>query len=420
VSFLSGWAPPRTGVVDFSARSRTGPLEGARYLPEHFRSNGYTTVRLDKVFHIGADDPASWNHSEEPLFGVNGDNKPYWTGIELPTLGIGTEPRSFTQGGEVFVPVLETGRQAGIRGESGTFARLDNRVPEDAVFDGMSAARAVRYLEQFASSGEPFFLAVGFRRPHLPWIVHERYFDLYPPESIELPPHEPGTPPPIPPDVHRRLIQGYRAATTFVDVQVGRLLDALERTGLASNTVVVLIGDHGYAFGQRDAQVGKGELWDDMLRPAMIVAAPRGMRAGAAVEAPVGLLDLYPTVLDLAGLPRPDVPLDGASLAGLLAGDPAPWRGHIHSFKHERGWPRYGVSVRTATHRYSEGGDGSVELFDVRADPHHWNNLADDPGSATVRAELAALARRSLEGAAPIPAAALRPREATGAGSDEE
>lgn len=403
-SFLSGWAPPRTRIVDFSARSRTGPLANALYLPQHFRNLGYTTVRLDKVFHIGADDPASWTHSEEPLFGVNGDNKPYWTGIELSTLGIGTEPRSFRDGGETFVPVIESGRFDRARGETGSFSRLDNRVPEEAVFDGMTAARAAHYLDQFGRSGEPFLLAVGLRRPHLPWIVHERYFDLYPPELLAAPPVQPGTEPTLTDDERRRMLQAYLASTSFVDAQVGKVLDALERNGLADNTIIILLGDHGYAFGEREGRIGKGNLWDAMLRPAFVIAAPGRAPENAVVDTPVSLLDIYPTLVELGALPAPATPLDGASLVPLLRDPHAEPERVAISFHHERGATRLDVSVRSATHRYIEPARGPVELYDVAADPFHWNNLADDPALADVRRHLASLAQRALANAAPIAA----------------
>lgn len=391
-SFLSGWGIPRTGLRDFTAHSRSGPLADAVYLPQHYRNRGYTTVRLDKIFHIGGDDPASWTVSEEPLQLMDGTPVTTWTGIELQALGYdGVHRKPIADDGTLGNPVVETGRFPQVEGEKGTYFIVADGVPEERLFDGHTAKRAVGYLERFAASGEPFFLAVGFRRPHLPFIAQQRYFDLYPWEGIGLPPRQPGYERPFTDDDHRRLIRGYYASVSFVDAQVGRILDALERTGLASNTIVVLLGDHGYALGERDGWFSKGTLWDTSLRTTLVIADPR--RQPRVVPQVVSLLDLYPTLVELAGLPAPATPLDGHSLVPFLDGreDAAslhPGRAVSHYL--QPGWGDFGVSVRTAEHRWTRNGDGREEVFDVRDDPYHWRNRVDDPALAAVRSALAA------------------------------
>jgi iduronate 2-sulfatase len=163
VSLLSGLFPPSTGTYDFSPGPRDGRLKDVTYLPEHFQNQGYFTGRLDKVFHIGRDDPQSWTVSEEPYKDPKGNFKAIWTGIEVKTLGL--EGR-----------VLKEGRYDDVTGEKGSYGIMD--VIEDDLFDGRTAWRAVELLEQQAKAGSPFFLAVGFRRPHLPWLAPKKYFDM--------------------------------------------------------------------------------------------------------------------------------------------------------------------------------------------------------------------------------------------------
>jgi uncharacterized sulfatase len=397
-SLLSGWTVPRTGIRDFKAMSRTGPLQAAVYLPQHFKSQGYTTVRLDKIFHIGGDDAASWTVSEEPLQLTGGPMVANWTGIELAALGLDGVHDKWLGGPTGYGnPVIESGRFPDVAGEKGTYSVLHDAVPEELLFDGNTAARAVHHLERFAASGEPFFLGVGFRRPHLPFIAQKRYFDLYPPESIALPPPQPGYTKTFSDDDHRKLMRGYYAAVSFADAQVGKVLAALERTGLADRTIVVLLGDHGYALGERDGWFSKGQLWDRALRTALIVAAPRGTAQAGAVGQVVSLTDLYPTLVELAGLPAPATSLDGVSLVPLLvAGDDAETGESVaHDFR--PGWKELGASIRTSHHRYTELGDGTVELFDTNRDPFGWHNLAGDPTLAPLRAELSARLRRTLK-----------------------
>jgi uncharacterized sulfatase len=398
-SLLSGWDIPRTGLRDFSAHSRSGPLADAVYLPQYYKNQGYTTVRLDKIFHIGGDDPASWTISEEPLQLMDGTPITTWTGIELQALGYdGVHQKPIAADGTLGNPVIETGRFPKVEGEKGTYFIVHDGVPEERLFDGHTAKRAIGYLERFAASREPFFLAVGFRRPHLPFIAHQRYFDLYPWEQIELPPAQPGYEKPFSDEDHKKLIRGYYASISFVDAQVGKVLDTLERTGLAENTIVVLLGDHGYALGERDGWFSKATLWDTGLQTTLIVADPRRRDRARAVPEVVSLLDLYPTLVDLTGMPAPATPLDGRSLLplidGVLASDPArPGHALAHNFR--PGWKELGVSVRTPTHRYIENGDGTIELYDVVADPFLWRNLAEDPAHAALREQLSLLLRPS-------------------------
>jgi arylsulfatase A-like enzyme len=384
-SFLSGWSPVTTKVTDFSFTSRQGPLEHAVYLPQHFKRHGYFAARLDKIFHIGKDDPASWTVSEEPYKDQQGNFKAIWTGIELPTLGLTDR-------------ILQEGRYEHIKAESGFYQILDHTLQDEELFDGHNAKRAVELLEMSAHTQQPFFLAVGFRRPHLPWLAPKRYFDLYPPDSIELPPTQPDWTPKLTPREHREMISHYYAATTFADTQVGKVLDALERLELRKNTIVVLFGDHGYCLGERDSFFAKGNLWERSLRTSLIIALPDGAGAGTVCKEPVELMDLYPTLLDLCGLPAPEVHLDGLSLRPLLAGDTDRWRGHAISYNYNKKLMGLDRTIRTKRYRYTEKADGSPsECIDYESDPYEWNNRVGDPELGEVEANLRKMLRERTE-----------------------
>lgn len=372
-SFLSGWYPTKTGVYDFSKKSRDGALEHVVYLPQHFKQHGYYTVRQDKVFHIGVDDPASWTLSEEPWRDPEtGAFKAIWTGIEVQTLGL--ENR-----------VIRSGAYD-VQGETGPYSVLD--VNDEELFDGRTATRAVQLLETFSREGKSFFLALGFRRPHVPWIAPKKYFDMYPYEAMTFPPGS--TPAGQNEQVRREMIAHYYAAISFVDAQIGKVLEALDRRGLRDNTIVVLFGDQGYCLGERDNFYGKGNLWERSLHVPLIISVPGMRHAGGVCRRPVGLIDLYPTLVALCGLPAPASGLQGESLVPLLTDPSAPWREGVLSYNSEPGSPgKLMCSVRTARHRLTVRADGTpLELIDYETDPYERKNLVDDPHAAEVKASL--------------------------------
>lgn len=361
-SFLSGWAPPKTEVIDFSYTSRQGPLAKAVYLPEHFKNHGYTTARLDKIFHIGRDDAASWTISEEPHRDRQGRFKAIWTGIEAQTLGL--DDRIVAQG------------NYDVRIETGVYQILSDETRDDELFDGRTAARAVELLERFSESGEPFFLAVGFRRPHLPWLAPQRYFDLYPYNTVSLPPRAPEAVAKVDEQVHREMIAHYYAATTFADAQFGKVLAALKQFGLAESTIVVLMGDHGYCLGEREGYFAKGNLWERSLLTPLVLALPDRQNAGSVQQSPVELLDVYPTLVELCGLPEPHVELQGQSLEPMVIGDDYRVRNHAVSYDYNRDLNGLDRTIRTRRFRYTERADGHpLELIDYQHDPYEWTNL---------------------------------------------
>jgi arylsulfatase A-like enzyme len=265
---------------------------------------------------------------------------------------------------------------------------------------------------------QPFFLSVGFRRPHVPCYAPQRWFDLYPSDSLILPQvladDRADTPRyawylhwklPEPrlrwlkeADQWAPLVRAYLASTSFVDSQVGRVLDALEAGGLTENTVVVLLSDHGWHLGEKGVS-GKNTLWDRSTRVPLIVAGP-GVSAGGVCRLPAELLDVYPTLAALCGLPA-RAEHEGHSLVPQLRDSAAP-----------RAWPALTTqgpnnhAVRTERFRYIRYADGSEELYDMAADPNEWTNLAARPEHAATRQELA----RWLpsESAPPLPGGNVR------------
>jgi arylsulfatase A-like enzyme len=265
---------------------------------------------------------------------------------------------------------------------------------------------------------EPFFLSVGFRRPHVPCYAPQRWFDLYPSDQLIMPPvlaDDRSDTPRFSWYLHWRLpelrlkwlqendqwaplVRAYLASTSFVDSQVGRVLDALESGGLAEKTVVVLLSDHGWHLGEKGIS-GKNTLWDRSTRVPLIIAGP-GVTAGGVCSCPAELLDVYPTLAALCGLPS-RAELEGHSLVPQLrdVSAPRPWPAITTQGPNNHG-------VRSEHFRYIRYADGSEELYDMDADPNEWTNLASRLEHAAVKQELA----RWLpsESAPPLPGGTVR------------
>ena len=265
--------------------------------------------------------------------------------------------------------------------------------------DGQVVSWASRQLR--AHRDKPLFLGVGIYRPHIPWYVPQAYFDMHPIDRVELPATLPDDLDDVPGSdryasnqrVHQwildsgnweRGVQAYLASISFADAMVGRLLDALDASGRAENTVVVLFSDHGYHLGEK-GQWRKYTLWEDSTHVPLIVVAPGITTPGARSSAPVSTLDLYPTLADLAGLEPPDH-LQGHSLRPLLESPEADWPHHAITTY------RFGNhSVRTRHYRYIRYENGDEELYDHRVDPHEWYNLASLPEHTDRKARLRSL-----------------------------
>lgn len=360
-SFLTGLHPTTSGVYD-NTQSLRDHLPSTITLPQYFKGQGYYTLGGGKIFHYA--DPVSW-HEYFPFF----DN-------------------TFC-----FGPVAGQPPFNGINPE---FDWGPISVSEGDSCDGRDAIWATT---QFARSYDrPFFLALGIVQPHTPWYLPAVYFEMFPPADVTLPPTQPfdqGDLPPIARQSEERdrwvdqhgvrhdAVAAYLAAIAFADAQVGLVLDALDASPHAENTVVVLCGDNGYHLGTKQ-HWEKWTLWEEATHVPLIIA-PAGAPAGGQVcTRTVGLLDLYPTLLDLCGLPARRE-LDGRSLLPLLVNPQFEWEFPVVT---SMGPARHAVrSERWRTIHYE---DGSCELYDHITDPWEWTNLAPDPAYAEIIAEHAA------------------------------
>lgn len=387
VSLLTGRRPDTTRVHDLTTDFRT-TLPDVVTLPQAFRRVGYVSARVGKIYHYGnpgqigtsgLDDPASWDEVVNPR-GVDKDEEPVLTNL-TPKRGLGS-----------------------------ALAYYASPAPDEAHTDGKVAAETIALLEKYRD--RPFFIGAGFYRPHCPFIAPRKYFDLYPLDRIAAPAFKPAdregvpadawfTRPPnwdVPPDGLRETIRAYYASISFLDANVGRVLDALDRLGLADRTIVVFVSDHGYHLGDR-GQWMKQTLFEPATRAPLVIAGPGVRAAGTPSARTVEFLDLYPTIVALAGVPAPPG-LQGRSLVPLLEDPTARWD-HPAFSQVRRGPPSdtyMGYSVRTEAWRYTEwdGGARGAELYDERADPGERRNLAADPRFRPQAVEMQRLLRRML------------------------
>ena len=369
ISMHTGLRPQRTGALSLQGSLREHQPD-VLTLPELFKRNGWFTARVGKVQHRNdaADDPRSWE-ATVPVVGREEE-------LELKLVNLTRRVR----------------REYGL-------AYLESEQPDAELIDARIAAAAIELLE--AEREGPIFLAVGFVRPHVPFVAPRRFFEAHPLDAIQAPEVPARDLEDVPglavtserpdlgmtPEQVRAALRGYRAATSFVDSQVGLLIDALDRLGLRDDTIVVLTSDHGYLLGEH-GQWMKWSLFEPSARVPLILVAP-GVRPGVSPRT-VELLDLFPTLADLCGLEAP-ADLDGVSLRPLLTDPRAAWS--RPAFTQLERLDFAGWSVRTDRWRYSEWEAGSLgrELYDHRSDPGELRNLAELPEHAATVAELAAL-----------------------------
>lgn len=382
-SFMSGYYPHAINVFGYtSPREKIG---GRATWAQHFKNAGYYTARVSKIYHMGvpggieeggdgADDPASWTekfNSPGPEWKAKG------TGETLENNPDGKKP---VVGGNTFVVVEADG--------------------DDLVHsDGKTAAKAVELIKQHA--GKPFFLAVGFVRPHVPFVAPRKYFAPFLPyEKLELPPKIPGdwddTPKPginyktsvnMKMDVRRqkKAVGGYYAAVSYMDAQVGKVLNALEQSGQADNTIVIFTSDHGFHLGEHDFWA-KVSLRDESSMVPLIIKVP-GKRP-AVCHSLVELIDLYPTVARLAGLEVP-ARLQGKDFSRVFD-DPSH---RVRDAAFSVAPSSKGFLLRTdlwAYIQYGEDAAGGIELFDAVKDPKQYTNLAAKPELTSLVAEFKA------------------------------
>ena len=409
-SFLTGMRPDTTGVYENATQFRKN-IPKVVTLPQLFKNHGYFVARVGKLYHYGVpkqigtnglDDPVSWEQVVNPRGrDCDDEDKIY----------------SIVAGSKAKVAV-------GTGNYGGTLSWLATEGTDEEQTDGKIAREACRLLR--AHRDEPFFLGVGFFRPHTPYVSPKRYFGMYSLEKIALaqdPLDDRRTKPPaaltvFPPDygmddsLRRTVTQAYYASVSFMDAQFGLVLDELQRLGLADRTVVAFISDHGYHLGEHGLWQ-KMTVYEEAARIPMIIAAPGMKAAGRSTVRLAELVDLYPTLADLCDLPAPQ-DLEGVSLRPLLDDSERAWKKAaftqvVHGVRGGRndkprgGGRTMGRSVRTDRYRYTEWGEGQhgVELYDQSTDPHEWHNLADDPNAAGVVRQLKELLHAGWKPARP-------------------
>ena len=366
-SLLNGLRPSTTGIHGLVPGIRSvEATKAVKTLPQAFTGSGYHTYTCGKVYHDGS---VAKDKSEFAEWGpAPGPKRPEKPIAKLP------EPRH---------PAMDWG-------EFGTeVEHCDYQI-----------ANAARMAIQRAPKDKPFFVATGFRSPHVPCFAPKRWFDAFPEASLILPEileKDRDDVPPFAWKLHWRLpeprlatlqkegewkslVRAYLASIHFMDAQVGRVLQALDESGRAQDTIVVLLSDHGYHMGEK-AITGKNTLWERSTRVPLIFAGP-GIGRGVCLE-PVELLDLFPTLLLLCELP---------SVAGLEGHSLKP---QLKDPKQSRPWPAITThnqgnhAIRSKTHRYIQYADGTEELYDMVVDPKEWQNLARDPQKAKLKTEMA-------------------------------
>ena len=373
-STLSGIRPNRNRFLDFNCW-QDEDVPGTVSLPMHFKNNGYTTISLGKIYHHITDGKGSW--TETPWF-PQGD----WKGWQAYVL-----PDSHQQ--------IETRTSVGgINGPS--FEAPD--APDHIYPDGMIAGEAIRQLQDLKNAEHPFFLAVGFLKPHLPFNAPKKYWDLYDFNEIQLPEsrQKPKDAPddsmhnfgelrnytdvpdqgPMDEEFMRKLIHGYYACVSYTDAQIGKVLDELERLGLAENTIVILWGDHGWNLGDHGLWC-KHCNFEKALHTPVILRAP-GKPVNLKTNALIEYVDIYPSICELAGLSKP-FHLQGKSFVPLTENPNMPWKEEVYCR-----WFR-GETIVTQTHTYTEwmgdkdGTANSRMLYDLKNDPEETVNISEKP-----------------------------------------
>jgi arylsulfatase A-like enzyme len=444
-SLLSGLYPHTTGYFGYAQQQNHWrefeKLSAAVTIMEHFSNNGYNVYGTGKIFHNGHEDWDVWKSDDTlPSFGYEPSFGPFaWDGsyergyydhaMGLPHPKVLDNPDQRMHWGGSFgsladIPAYPPNSETGAPGYNGWilytkpfFYKDDNN--RDLMPDELNARYARKVLSQ--DHEKPFFLAVGMNRPHTPFHAPQKYFDMYPLDEIVLPKiigndlddaasalyqdcqtsscngfnsfskiknHSD-------PDRWKKIVQAYLAGVTFVDDALGEVIDALEESNHANNTVIIFISDHGYHLGEKSYK-GKRTLWEESSNVPLVIAVPGNKNKGKQVTHPVSHIDIYPTLIDLVGLPKnPNssgngIPLDGFSLGPFLENpDQINWEGPDFALisvasgepipVNQPGDPKKQFySMRTENYRYTWCPNGEEELFCHKDDPFEWNNLVGE------------------------------------------
>ncbi len=398
-SLLTGARPDTTKVYDLDTHFRKN-IPDVVTLPQHFKNNGYFVQGMGKLYHGGLDDPQSWSTP--------------WAAPKAKGYGL-------PENNELVARKAAEAKKAGKKGKAASRAARgpafeSSDVPDNTFHDGALADMAIKALRDLKDKKQPFWLGVGFVKPHLPFVAPKKYWDLYDPAKIELakvttrPKGAPsyaigdggemrvyeGIPNGhVPDDLARELKHGYYAAVSYMDAQVGKVVAELERLGLRDDTIIILWGDHGWKLGEYDAWCKHTNVELDTNVP-LIISVPGQKTAGKKTDALVEFVDIYPSLAELCSLPLPKH-LEGTSFAPLIKNPNQPWKEAAFSQypRGASGKSLMGYTMRTDRYRLTrwvEKRDHSkvdaVELYDHKTDPMETVNIANDPKNAKLVAEL--------------------------------
>lgn len=359
-ALLSGLAPYHTGVYDNDNDIKASKtILDAAFLPEHFKANGYVTITRGKIFHTELEKQrraAMWDAD-----GGKGNYGPNTKETNLP-------------------PDLRAPRM---------FKSIPWTGPETDHPDNITAGYIAAKLD--STYDKPFFMTCGLYKPHNPWTAPKRFFDMYPLESIQLPKVLDGDWDDLPPIARewannpvdfealkrsgkwKEIVQGYLACMSFMDYNLGRVLDALNKSRYKENTIVILFGDNGFHLGEKK-HFAKYALWEQTTHIIYMWRVPGLTKSGAICDKPVNLLSIYPTLVELCKLGNPSQTLDGKSIASLLKDPGAKWNdAAITTYKEGN------QAIRDERYRYIHYSDDTEELYDETKDPMEWHNIAKEP-----------------------------------------
>lgn len=421
-SLMTGTRPDTTKVWDLETHFRAA-LPNVVTLGQHFKNHGYFVQGMGKIYHGSLDDAPTWSvpwqSSRGQAYGLPENLALNNRQSAAPAVAGGSGKKSGKKKQE---PTPRNSRGPAFEGAD---------VPDDTFTDGQNAKLAVATLGVMAKKQQPFFLALGFSKPHLPFVAPKKYWDLYDPAKIQLAPNKfrPKDAPDyaiqpggelrnyhgipegsIPDDLARQLKHGYYAAISYMDAQLGLVLDELDRLDLAKNTIVILWGDHGWKLGEHDAWCKHSNAEND-TNGALLLSVPGMKHAGAKATGLVEFVDIYPTLAELAGLPLP-AHLEGLSFKPVLDHPTRPWKPAAFS-QYPRpgnsatgGIPLMGYSMRTERYRFTvwlhrddPGKVADIELYDHQTDPQENLNVAKSPAHRELLEQLMAQWRGGWQGA---------------------
>lgn len=459
-SLFTGIYPHNSNCFSFERWNNFEVLQNSRTLMDHFRANGYQTLGTGKLMHhyVKSEWQTFGNRADYGPFAFDGQDRVAHPDVPMPYRQIGPIDGSFGPLKNLTLSRFADGKSyKWVTGSWGKIRDLNVTSDEvrDATADELNGEWAVQQLKQLelSSSDKPFFMGVGFIRPHTPLIVPQKYFDLFPLETIQLPTIKPndkadtfahtvrGNPNEKEPNSERtndmgtrlfnalassyqdpelglkKFLQAYLASVASIDDQIGKIIAAVESSRFSENTIIVVTSDHGWGMGEKD-YLYKNSLWQESTRVPLIIRAP-GMQQGTVVKQAVGLIDLYPTLIDLCDLTEETLknpkghPLDGFSLKPfLIDAETNSWQGPeaaltaLYKWSKQHKPEEQSYSLRTTKWRYIKYGNGKEELYDCLIDPNEWNNLAPKPEYRSQLKEFGERLNRRISSAiapAPLP-----------------